>query len=92
MTDKQTPTPEFKAKVVLEVLTQAKKIADSSREYGIPEPVIEQWVNVFLERAPRIFEDEHVRSEQEITDPAFVASLERSLEENRDIWEELAKH
>ena len=91
MTNEHMLSPEFKVKVVLEVLTQAKQIADSSREYGIPEPVIQQWVKVFLERAPRIFEDEHIQSEQEISDPAFVASLERSLEENRDIWEELAK-
>ncbi len=92
MTQQQPLTPAFKARIVLEILTGAKQVAESSREYGVPEAVIKDWVQLFMRRAARVFEEEPSQPGQEPLDPEFVASLERSLKDNRDIWEELAKH
>lgn len=109
MSAKRTFTPEFKARVVLELLTRTKSVAEASREYGVPEPVLSQWERVFVERAPLLFETagqeavgqsgaDTASSQQATADDtapdalAFSESLERSLRENREIWQELAKH
>jgi len=49
-------TPQFKARVVLEVLTGAKRPAQACREYGISESVLSRWRKTFLEQAPQVFE------------------------------------
>ena len=46
-------TSQFKAHVVLEVLTGAKRPAQACREYGISESVLSRWRKTFLEQAPR---------------------------------------
>jgi len=33
-------TPEYKARIVLEILTEGKSIAEASREYGIKASVL----------------------------------------------------
>jgi transposase-like protein len=49
-------SPEFKAQVVLEMLTQGKSAAQASREYGIKDSVLSRWRQEFIARAPRLFE------------------------------------
>lgn len=49
-------TPEFKARVVLEMLTEQKSAAQASREYGIKDSVLSRWKQEFIERSPQLFE------------------------------------
>ena len=48
-------SPEFKVRVVLELLTGEKGLMQASREYGIKDSVLPRWKQEFLERAPRVF-------------------------------------
>lgn len=49
-------TPEFKARVVLEMLTEQKSAAQASREHGIKDSVLSRWKQEFIERSPMLFE------------------------------------
>jgi transposase len=49
-------TPEFKAQVVLEVLSNAKSASEVSRQYQIKESVFYRWKDEFLKQAPKVFE------------------------------------
>jgi len=48
-------SPEFKARVVLEMLTEQKSVAQASREYGIKDSVLSRWKQEFIERSPTLF-------------------------------------
>ena len=56
MSKNRAYTPEFKAQVVLEVLTQQKSLAQASREYGIHDTVLSRWKQEFIERSPQLFQ------------------------------------
>jgi len=56
MTQRRKFTPAFKAQVVLEVLTGAKRPAQVCKEYGLKDSVLARWRQQFLERAPSLFE------------------------------------
>ena len=47
---------EFKARVVLELLTGEKGLSQASREYEIKDSVLSRWRQEFLERSPQLFE------------------------------------
>jgi len=47
---------EFKAKVVLEMISGEKGLMEASREYEIKDSVLSRWKQEFLERAPQVFE------------------------------------
>lgn len=49
-------TAEFKAQVVLEMLTEHKSAAQAGREYGIKDSVLSRWKQEFIERSPKLFE------------------------------------
>ena len=49
-------SPEFKAQVVLEIVSGNKSLAEVSREYQIKDTVLHRWNAQFLEGAPGIFE------------------------------------
>jgi transposase len=49
-------TPEYKARIVLEMLTEQKSAAQASREYGIKDSVLSRWKQEFIERSPLLFE------------------------------------
>ncbi len=57
MTKHRSFTPEFRAQVVLEVLTGARTAAEACREYQLTAQALNRWKAQFLEEAPRIFED-----------------------------------
>ena len=65
---------EFKAQVVLEVLSGVKTRAEAYREYGIGSQLLSKWKAHFLENAARIFED---GSPSRNEDNARMAELER---------------
>ena len=51
-------TPEYKARIVLEILTEQKSLAQASREQGIKDSVLSRWKKEFIERSPTLFENE----------------------------------
>jgi transposase len=50
-------TPEYKARIVLEILTEGKSISQASREHGIKDSVLSRWKKEFIERSPMLFEN-----------------------------------
>ncbi len=50
-------SPEFKAKIVLQVLQGEKEIGELSQEYSINPNLIRKWKTEFLEKASMVFED-----------------------------------
>ena len=75
MSKKRTYTPEFKAKVVLEIIGQQKSLAQASREHGVRDSVISRWKQEFVERSPQVFNRGKVRDERE----QRIAELERMV-------------
>lgn len=68
-------TPEFKVRVVLELISGKRTLGEVSREYKIKDSVISRWRQEFLERAPQLFEqsgDKDIQAQQ-------IAELERTL-------------
>ena len=68
-------TPEFKVRVVLELISGKKQLSQASREYGIKDTVIARWRQEFMERAPQVFEPPDRRDAQ----AERIAELERML-------------
>jgi transposase-like protein len=48
---------EFKAKVVLEVISGSKSAAEICREYNLKPDLVSHWKNEFLSRAAQVFEN-----------------------------------
>lgn len=74
MASRRKFTPEFKAQVVLEMLTEHKSAAQLSREHGIKDSVISRWKQEFIERSPAIFENGLAEKDEHIQ---HIAELER---------------
>ncbi len=55
MKERRTFSPEFKVRVVLELISGKKGLMEASREYGIKDTVLSRWKQEFLERAPQLF-------------------------------------
>lgn len=55
MTKRRKFSAEFKAKVVLELISGEKGLMQASREYEIKDSVLSRWKQEFLERAPQVF-------------------------------------
>ena len=74
MKKRRSFSPEFKARVVLEVLSGQRSKAEACRHYQIKDSLLTRWTKQFLERAPSLFENkqQHARAE-----PQRVAELER---------------
>ena len=67
--------PEFKAQVVLEVLTGAKSAAEVCREHGLKPDLFSKWKTQFVQNAAKVFQG------HELADPAQarIAELERMV-------------
>lgn len=68
-------TPEFKAQVVLDVLTGRTTPAEACRQHRLSPNLLATWKAAFLERAPAVFQADDRRDE----DQARIAELERLL-------------
>jgi transposase-like protein len=68
-------TPEFKVRVVLELISNKKTLGEASREYKIKDSVLSRWRQEFLERAPQLFE----QTGDKDTQMQQIAELERTL-------------
>jgi transposase len=73
MSKHRTFTPEFKAQVVLELLSGTKSSAELCRQHHLSAQLLTQWKAIFLERAALVFMSEEQRSQ----DAARIAELER---------------
>ena len=75
MTDRRKFTPEFKARVVLEMLTEQKSAAQASREYGIKDSVLSRWKQEFIERSSQLFQQGPASDDRD----QHIADLERVI-------------
>jgi transposase-like protein len=71
----RTYTPEFKVRMVMELITGKKSLSQASREYGIKDSVRSRWRQEFLERAPQVFEQPGQADDQ----VQRIAELERMV-------------
>jgi transposase-like protein len=74
MASRRKFTAEFKAQVVLEMLTDHRSAAQLSREYGIKDSVISRWKQEFIERSPALFENGSAEKDEHTQ---HIAELER---------------
>jgi transposase len=71
----RTFKPEFKARVILQILTGEKSAAQICREHSLSDQLISNWKKQFLENADQIFDqvrDASVEQER-------IAELERMI-------------
>jgi transposase-like protein len=68
-------TPEFKAQIVLEVLTGVQSPAEACRKHALSTNLLATWKAAFLEKAPTLFQGDEQRDE----DQARIAELEQLL-------------
>ena len=66
-------TPEFKAQVVLEVVSGAKSAAEICRQHNLKPQVISAWKSVFLENAAQVFQNGRTNGQEQ----ARIVELER---------------
>jgi transposase-like protein len=66
-------TPQFKAEVVLAVLTGAQSQAELCRAYGLKPELVALWKKTFLDRLPSVFGG----APSDDREAARVAELER---------------
>ncbi len=71
----RTFTPEFKAQIILAVLSGGKSQAEICREYHLKDSVVLRWKTEFLQNAPKLFEQDSQRRR----DTARIAELERLI-------------
>lgn len=69
----RTFTPEFKAQIVLTILSGSKSQAELCREHHLKDSVVIRWKNEFLQNAPKLFEQES----QHRREVARIAELEQ---------------
>jgi len=75
MVKRRTFTPEFKALVVLELISGAKNQAEACRQYQLKPEIVSRWKAEFLERAPQLFQSKEQNSQEQ----ARIAELERMI-------------
>ena len=68
-------TAEYKAKVVLDLISDGKSLSQASREYGIKDTVLSRWKQEFLAKAAQVFEQPKDLQEKE----EKIAELERMV-------------
>ena len=73
MTKRRRFTPEFKAQIVLEILSGLKTTAEVCRERRLQAQIVNRWKSAFVEQAPSIFERASGQSEEQ----QHIAELER---------------
>jgi transposase-like protein len=74
MRKKRSFTAEFKAQVVLEVVSGAKSLAECAREYGLKPDIVSRWRSEALSRLPDLF-----RRGNAPTEDVRIAELERAV-------------
>jgi transposase len=75
MTKQRKFTPEFKAQVVLEILTGMKSAAQVCREYQLNDSTLSRWKQEFVENAAEVFRRDKGSEGYEMR----IAELERII-------------
>jgi transposase len=75
MTQRRRFTAEFKAQVVLDVLSGSKSAAEVCRERQLNPQVLARWKTELVERAPLVFEQDQLHSQEQ----ERIAELERAV-------------
>ena len=75
MPTRRTFTPEFKVKVVLELLSGGKSAGEVCHQYKLKPQLLCRWKAEFLDKAPLVFQSEEQRSAEQ----ARIAELERMV-------------
>jgi transposase-like protein len=75
MTQRRRFTAEFKAQVVLDVLSGSKSAAEVCRQQQLNPQVLSRWKTEFLERASSVFEQDELHSQEQ----ERIAELERAV-------------
>jgi transposase-like protein len=75
MPTQRTFTAKFKAQVVLDLMTEAKTMAQICREHNLKDQVVRRWKTEFLERAETIFGGDTERQQH----LERIAELERLI-------------
>lgn len=70
---RRTFNAEFKAKVVLEIISGSKSVAEACREYSLKADLLSHWKSQFLSNACKVFENVSEVDPQQ----ARIAELER---------------
>jgi transposase len=68
-------TPEFKARVVLDILTCVQSQAEACRKHSLGPNLIALWKTAFLEKAHMVFDGDSARSAEQTR----IADLEQVL-------------
>ena len=75
MTQRRRFTAEFKAQVVLDVLSGSKSAAEVCREHQLNPQVLARWKTELVERAALMFEQNQLHSQEQ----ERIAELERAV-------------
>jgi len=73
MRNRRVFTPQFKAQVVLEVLSGVQSPAAACREYSLKPEVLSRWKAELVDNAHKVFQSDEQRSQEQ----ARIAELER---------------
>ncbi len=68
-------TPQFKAQVVLEVLTGLKSQSEVARQHGLKPELVARWKDIAMEHLEPLFQGEPQNGQ----DQARIAELERMV-------------
>lgn len=74
MNGRRTYSAEFKLRVVMEVVTGAKRPSEVCREHRLKDSLLLKWRKQFAENAVRVFEQPDQSAEK-----ARIAELERAV-------------
>jgi transposase len=72
---RRTFSAEFKAKVVLEMISGEKGLMEASREYGVKDTLLSRWKQEFVAYAAELFEPAGEMQERD----RKIAELERMI-------------
>jgi transposase len=73
MAQRRKFTAEFKAQLVLDLVSGATSAAELCREHQLNPQLLARWKSEFLERAPLLFQQEAMQSQEQ----ERIAELER---------------
>lgn len=73
-------TPEFKAKIVLEILSEQSTMNEIAARYGLSPVLLSRWKKEFLERASEVFKKGPSEAEKDLeSSKEHVSELERKV-------------
>ena len=75
MAQRRRFSPEFKVRVVLELISGAKSQAEACRAYSVSPQTVSKWKTELVDRAPQLFRNKERDSAEQVR----IAELERMV-------------